>query len=211
MTKRREAEVSKVAEDLLDRSGSTFTSISAAVPMLAPLTVAFSGMLYVAGWQFEAELLRPFGLRPNLFERSLQDVLVRGFLPLCVGTLAIGFFLALLSLLPERVGTWLSTHATARHSYFFRFNVMLLCASILLLVGYIAGNLLGAMLAGKIARTVETGCKSDCHAYHTESHSVVGRAIIGDKNRTAVYTTAGTFIVKNEDLFRVEPRAPIAR
>src|SRR5687767_13049513 len=111
-------------------------AISGVLTLLAPLTVAFAGMLYLAAWIHEARLVSPFGLSRDMFEHSLQDILAKGYLPLFTGTSLMASVLMICWLvtlvLPKRlVKAMPFTKWDGQHP-FIRFNIMTLAATILL-------------------------------------------------------------------------------
>jgi hypothetical protein len=188
-------------------SAGPLASVSNAVNLLAPLTVAFTGMLYLAGWTYRARMISPFGLRSYMLEYSLQDTLALGYTPVFVGTLII--FLLFISV--GTIGLLMQDSRFARRfskvriSAWGRFNAMLFGTALLLSYGYIAGNILGKRSADKIRGVVQEGCKTDCQVYFIGSQGITGRLIAQDKSRMIILTKAGVVLIKNEDLTRVVP------
>ena len=187
--------------------------LSDVASVVAPLTVALTGMLYVAGWIYQYRLIVVFGMRPELFDYSLQDTLVRGYPPIMIGTLVmfnivIGLSL-LASLLPKRVIDFFLRYPT--RNAFNRISLLVLAASFMLSYGFIAGAILGDLRARKVAKLVEAGCKVGCYTYFANDKAVTGLVIAQDKSRLALYTNAGTVLLKNDTLTRVVPLRPLSR
>lgn len=61
-----------------DRPSSLLSKV---LPLVAPLTVAMTGMFYLAGHTLRMTRLRQFGLSGSMFEHSIQDTLAEGYVP----------------------------------------------------------------------------------------------------------------------------------
>lgn len=183
-------------------SSNTLSSLTNVVNVLAPLTVAFGGMLYLAGWTYRARMISPFGLRSYMFEYSLQDTLALGYMPVFLGTLVI--FLLFITI--GTVGFAIRESKYALHlpklrfSPWTRFNVMLFAVAVVLSFGFVAGAILGKRSANAIFEVVAEGCKKDCKVYFAGPKRVTGRLITQDKNRTLILTKSGVVLLKNNDL-----------
>lgn len=188
----------------LGSSATALSLLTNVINVLAPLTVAFGGMLYLAGWTYRARMISPFGLRSYMLEYSLQDTLALGFLPVFLGTLVI--FLLFISLGTAAFAIRESRYAhylpKVRLSAWTRFNLMLFAVAVVLSFGFVAGAILGKRSANEIVEVVASGCKKDCKLYFAGASRVTGRLITQDKTRTLILTKSGVVLIKNDDLTR---------
>lgn len=190
--------------------------LPAFVPLVAPLTLLMTGMLYLAGWIFQRTLIGHFGLSSSMFEFTLQDTLALGYVPVVLGTVVIALlFIAvwiLFSIRPSRNPPDDKSRRQLRApDRFSRAYGMLVVVLVLLAYGFVVGERLANSTAIKIAQDVETGCRLECFGYVVDKTTISGRLIAQDKTRAAVYTRSGVITFKNDMLTRVIPHGTLSQ
>lgn len=177
-----------------------------------PATLAFTGMLYLTGWEERHKLLRDFGLTNSAFEETIQVTLARGYRPLL-----LGMFVVLLSV----SALWLankffsSNLKPAPSTVRLAFGYVVFWSSFFILTcAYLAGNLSGTLRAEHLAQTLENGCRGPndhCYVYHLGRAHYLGVVVTQDTKRTALLTRSGLVLVETSAIDKIVPLRPVSR
>lgn len=186
-------------------------SIPTFAPLLAPATLTLTGILYLAGWSRQAVYDYHFGLKPSLFEPSLQRTLVEGYPPVIGGLVfvlivAIWFWFWLNSFRKSMFKIFSAMDARYTEEMFqdgIRWNFYFWGTVVLVGFGIAAGALFGFGEARELDLIVTYGCNSSCFRYRVDDREWLGRIVEQDSTRTAIFTTDGLQLVETAKINRV--------
>lgn len=175
---------------------------------VTPITVALTGMLYLAGWEEKRKLLSVFGYSNYAFEESIQSTLARGYWPLLLGVgLVLFLFLILWGI--DRIFTG-RRHPSSLVVKFNRWYSAFCIALGVLTCAYLSGNLSGLYRARHIAETIENGCRNNCFVYRVGEKAYLGVLLAQDSKRTALWSSDGLHVVATEAVAAVIPTSPVS-
>lgn len=188
---------------------------------IAPLTVAITGMMYLAGWTERNELLKEFGVSASIVPEPIQVTLGRGYIPLLAGLGVVGLTVALgwaiartyrarqAKRSPAPTASPPENRAELRGTR--RYLGLALAASVamlLLLVGYVSGIVSAEIKASRAKAAVTDGC-GRCFSYELGDRTHVGRILAQNDSRTVLLTRYGILLLDTEDISRVtDPDSP---
>jgi hypothetical protein len=184
-------------------------------PLVAPLTLAITGTLFLSGWTYQSYLLMPFGLEATMFPVSIQSTLSIGFVPLVLGAPVVILFTWIAWTMAKR---WLIPALSYRSASEFlniyrqviRGYYYYSLALYILAIGALCGGAFGAFRADQARRQVASGC-ARCHAYAiAHKEPLVGVMIVQNDARMALLTEGGLMVVSSSELNSVSS-APFPR
>ena len=201
------------------RSSKTLSTLST---VIAPTTVALTGILYLAGWTERELFLRYFGLSAGLFNEPLQATLARGYIPTFFGLLLIAmlgavylalahFYARLILKIPHQERTRVFTLADrflaptgwATGVYF---------VLLVLLVGLIAGEFFATKRARDVYDLLDRNCAAPqtirCARYDLAGARFTGVLLVQDNSRAAVATKSSVRLLANDKIESVTPVGP---
>jgi hypothetical protein len=186
-------------DQALGALGHALPSISTVASFIALLTLAFTGMLYLAGWEERHKLLREFGFTNYAFDESIQTTFARGYRPLFLGMLVVLILGWVFWSLSKRI-----LHGKSRtigrlglwYAAFWMGIGVLTCA-------YLAGNLSGSLRAERLASQMEEGCHTGCYIYYLGRSHYLGILLAQDTKRSALLTREGVVVVNTEAITRI--------
>ena len=190
-----------------------------ATPFVAPLTLALTGTLFIAGFAWKSMIMEEFGLGFDVLAEPFQVTLARGFLPLALFTPPLVFVLWLLWQLWAALSRrfQLSRPSASKIPFIRRLSVAYNLYGLSFLVlgyGLFAGALWAVIMANSIKADVGADCASrgsQCFIYSVDEEKYLGRLIASDPERLAIYTGTGVLLVPVNELQNVMKASADAR
>lgn len=202
-------------------------SMSTIGPLIAPLVVGLTGMMFLAGWLERQVVLQHFGISEAMFAEPFQVTLARGYLPLLAGLAVAATLVAIvvgvaflenlfwrkivIPRLPDQAPSRLLVKALKTVSPINRLTGILMCLAIGLTFSAVSGTIAGEYRISRTISTIEDGCIVDCFTYEFGGQSLTGIIVAQDATRTALHTADDLKLVETSKVTGVRPFMPIIR
>ena len=197
----------------------SLSSVATLGPVVAPLTLALTGMLYLSGWSHREASLSWFGLQSSLFQEPIQSTLARGFMPLVAGAILLAAICGLGWLAlnvaersvekPKRVAPDPLQHENpSSFAIFRRWMNRFASAYFVLTLGLVSGAVSGLVEMAMLTAAVDKGCVTTCFRYRIEGRDYVGRLVVQDGQRTAIYAQDRLHLFESAKMTGVAPQRP---
>lgn len=176
--------------------------------VVGPVTLALTGMMYLAGWTERNTLLKKFGVSASIVPEPIQNTLARGYIPLLAGLTFVGLVIGAILLFDRLLDRFLKGlgDAVPAHIRDHRSSPIrhyLLGAILALLVGYVSGAISGEWKEERARRNVvESDCLS-CFVYRTPQADHVGRVLAQNETTTVLLTKGSVAILKTPEIAAV--------